>query len=360
MALTAVLTQVVLHATAALAAFGWGVPIRPPAPADATPASAPAVAAPTAPAAPVPAFAPAPATPVPAPAPTPAFAPAPAAHAPPATAAPAPARATAPRPLGVHAMRPITNVVTRDPAVAITFDACATRSHPSGFDRDVFDVVKRERVPTTIFVSGRWVESHPDVMAELAADSLVEFGDHSYDHPHMAHLPVARIVAEIDQTESALAKYGKRSVAFRPPFGEWSSRLVYVLQELRLPTVTWDVVSGDPSARTTVDGMIRNVVGKARPGSIIIFHINGRGHKTAQALPVILRELRARGFRFVQLSELMATHGTTPAPPIAPIPTAPIGAPAPVEVIPAVAVPATPIPAATLSPPPAAPGPGPQ
>ncbi len=219
---------------------------------------------------------------------------------------------------------------TRDPAVALTFDACATRSHHSGFDRNVFDVVKRERIPVTLFVSGRWVESHPDVMAELAADPLVEFGDHSYEHPHMAHLPVARIVAEIDQTEAALAKYGKRSVAFRPPFGEWSSRLVYVLQELHLPTVTWDVVSGDPSARTTKDRMIRNVVDKARAGSIVVFHINGRGHKTAEALPVIVRELRERGFRFVQVSELLAGDRAAPRAPVAPIPLAPVSAaPAP-------------------------------
>ena len=65
-------------------------------------------------------------------------------------------------------------------------------------------------------------EAHPEEMAELAADPLVEFGDHSYDHPHMSELPVARIVEEIDQTEAALARYGKHSVAFRPPFGEWS------------------------------------------------------------------------------------------------------------------------------------------
>ena len=197
-------------------------------------------------------------------------------------------------------------------------------------------------------------------MAELAADPLVEFGDHSYEHPHMAHLPVARIVAEIDQTEAALAKYGKRSVAFRPPFGEWSSRLVYVLQELRLPTVTWDVVSGDPSARTTEDGMIRNVVGKARAGSIIIFHINGRGHKTAEALPVIVRELRERGFRFVQVSELMAATGPRRA----------LRSrrsrwrrfrrrPCPRSLRGRASVPAAPIPAASIPPPPL-PAPGPQ
>ncbi len=73
--------------------------------------------------------------------------------------------------------------------------------------------------------------------------------------------------------------------------------------------MTWDVVSGDPSAKTTTAGMIRNVVGHARTGSIIIFHINGRGWKTHEALPAILRGLRERGFRFVSLSELMRGGG---------------------------------------------------
>ena len=148
-------------------------------------------------------------------------------------------------------------------------------------------------------------------MAELAREPLIEFGDHSYEHPHMSRLPAARIEAEIDQTAAALAKYGKRAVAFRPPFGEWSSRLIDVVQAKQLPTVTWDIVSGDPSARTTAAGMI-TVVSKARPGSIVVFHINGRGHKTAEALPVIVRELRERGFRFVQVSELIASHAGAP------------------------------------------------
>lgn len=226
-------------------------------------------------------------------------------------------------PLGGGPEQPIHYIPIDATAVAITFDACATHSQTYIFDRPIFETLKREGVPATIFVSGRWVEGHPDVMTELAADPLIEFGDHSYDHPHMAHLPVARIVEEIDQTEAALAKYGKHSVAFRPPFGEWSHRLIDVAQDLRLPTVTWDVVSGDPSAHTTADRMFHNVVDKARAGSIIIFHINGRGLKTAEALPVILRELRARGFRFVQLSELIAGTGRP-----APIPAAPAEAPA--------------------------------
>jgi peptidoglycan/xylan/chitin deacetylase (PgdA/CDA1 family) len=201
---------------------------------------------------------------------------------------------------------PIHRVETREPAVAITFDACATRTHGYGFDRSVYEILKAGRVPATLFVSGRWVELHAPEMAELARDPLVTFGDHSYDHPHMSRLPAARVREEIDQTEAALARYGKKSVAFRPPFGDWSQRVIEVVRERGLPTVTWDVVSGDPSKRTTKAGMIRNVVGHARAGSIVIFHINGRGLKTAEALPEILKALREQGLRFVSLADLLA------------------------------------------------------
>jgi peptidoglycan-N-acetylglucosamine deacetylase len=224
----------------------------------------------------------------------------------------------APVPLGLAprdpglSLRPLRSVVTTEPAIAITFDACATRSKAYGFDRPVFELHTRARIPATFFVAGRWVEGHPDVMEELAREPLIEFGDHSYEHPHMSRMPAAGIEAQIDQTAAALAKYGKRAVAFRPPFGEWSSRLIDVVQAKQLPTVTWDVVSGDPSARTTAAGMIKTVVSQARPGSIVIFHINGRGHKTAEALPVIVRELRERGFRFVQVSELIASSAGAP------------------------------------------------
>ena len=189
--------------------------------------------------------------------------------------------------------------------VALTFDACATKNQGYGFDRAVYQILRREKVPATIFTSGRWVEFHPDVMAELATDPLIEFGNHSYDHPHMARLSVARIDAQLDQTEAALARFGKRSVAFRPPFGEFSAQLIDVVHAHGMPAVLWDVVSGDPAKATTTSGIIDVVHRNTRGGSIVIFHINGRGRKTAEALPAVVHDLRSRGFQLVPLSSLL-------------------------------------------------------
>jgi peptidoglycan-N-acetylglucosamine deacetylase len=211
-------------------------------------------------------------------------------------------------PLGGGPERPIHYIPIDSTAVAITFDACATHSQTYIFDRSIFETLKREGVPATIFVSGRWVEGHPDAMEELASSPLIEFGDHSYDHPHMPELTTPEMAQQIDETEAALERFGKHSIAFRPPYGELSPDVLTVLAHKGLPPVLWDVVSGDPSASSTAKSIVHTVVKKTRPGSIIVFHINGRGWKTAEAMPSVITELRQRGFRFVPLSEMLAVR----------------------------------------------------
>ena len=222
--------------------------------------------------------------------------------------------------LGGRPEQPIHYVPIDGSAVAITFDACATHSHVYEFDRSIFDTLKREGVPATIFVSGRWVEGHPDAMEELASSPLIEFGDHSYDHPHMPELTTPEMAQQIDETEAALARFGKHSIAFRPPFGEFSAEVLQVLARKGLPPVLWDVVSGDPSAGSTPASILRTVLKKTRPGSIIVFHINGRGWRTAEALPSVITELRQHGFRFVPLSEMLAARPRLRARQMPPLP----------------------------------------
>jgi peptidoglycan-N-acetylglucosamine deacetylase len=205
-------------------------------------------------------------------------------------------------------------VNTTEPMIALTFDACATLTQPNAFDRRVFEILKKEKIPATVFVSGRWLENHPDIARELAADGSIEFGNHSYSHPLLTTVRTDRLADEIGRTEDLIAQLGRRSVAFRPPAGVFSARVLKMAADRKLPTVLWDVVSGDAGGHLKPELIVEEVTRQAKPGSIVIFHINGRGPYTKDALPEIIRILRARGIKFVPLSQLLALPGARAQP----------------------------------------------
>jgi peptidoglycan/xylan/chitin deacetylase (PgdA/CDA1 family) len=199
----------------------------------------------------------------------------------------------------------IARVRTHDPVVALTFDACATLKQDNGFDREVFDILKREHIPATVFPTGRWIEAHPAEAKELAAQTWIELGNHTYSHARMTKIPRNKARQQLARTEAIIDGLGRKSVAFRPPAGAWNRSVVRLAAEQHLPTVEWDVVSGDAGGYIAAKTMVATVLASVKAGSIVIFHINGRGPHTKEALPDIIRGLREKGFGFVTVSELL-------------------------------------------------------
>jgi hypothetical protein len=72
-----------------------------------------------------------------------------------------------------------------------------------------------------------------------------------------------------------------------------------------MTAIQWDVSAGDPWRGATGPIMVKQVLSHVRPGSIVIFHANGRGWHTSDALPEIVAALKQRGYEFVTVSELM-------------------------------------------------------
>jgi hypothetical protein len=80
-----------------------------------------------------------------------------------------------------------------------------------------------------------------------------------------------------------------------------------MLQDLGLPAIQWNIVSGDPSKGRSAAAIAETVLRSARPGSIIVFHANGRGHGTADSLPMFAPRLGKAGFDFMTVSELLTS-----------------------------------------------------
>lgn len=202
-----------------------------------------------------------------------------------------------------------------DKPVALTFDLCQTRSPVAGYDGAIVDELRAEKVPATFFPAGRWLETHRERAAQLAADPLFLLGNHSFSHPDLHAAPAARVASEILLTEGALtatrAAAGQCGAVaatplrfFRYPYGSCGDNGA-AANAVGSVVIQWDVVSGDPDG-TSAAAITRNVMSGVRPGSIVVMHANGRGTHTAEALRRIIPALRGQGYRFVTVADLIA------------------------------------------------------
>ncbi len=198
----------------------------------------------------------------------------------------------------------ITRLPTLEKVVALTFDACETTT-PSYFDRAILDYLLREHIPATLFVSGKFAKRNQGALQELARVELLEVENHSLSHrQHMERLNEMEVRREVLDNEAILREAtGVKPVFFRFPAGNFNAATLQLVESLGYRVVHWSFASGDPDRHAGSAHLTRWVLDRARPGSILIFHINGRGYHTGEALPHIVDGLRQRGYRFVTLRE---------------------------------------------------------
>ena len=177
----------------------------------------------------------------------------------------------------------------------------------------VLDALKAECVLATFFLVGRNTETYP----QLARRELAEghsIGHHSYSHPLLDRLPLARAAADIERGIEAdeLALYGRRSSEPTTPFfrfpGFASNQVLLERMAARgLVVFGADVWASDwlPMTPGAELQLILSRIDKVGRG-IVLFHDTKK--ETAQMLPAFLRELKRRGYQIVHV--VAAGHRT--------------------------------------------------
>ncbi|HEX9824742.1 MAG TPA: polysaccharide deacetylase family protein [Actinomycetota bacterium] len=178
-------------------------------------------------------------------------------------------------------------------AVALTFDDGPS----SAWTLRVARTLRRLRAVATFFVVGYLAERYPDIVERLAAMGM-RVGNHSQNHPYerpFARLSQGQVATQIGSANRALASVGVESSLFRPPGGSWSPRTLQIASDLGQRTVLWSVDSLDWTGLGPAQIATRVLEG-ARPGAIVLLHDGGGNRRaTLQALPRIVRGLRAMG-----------------------------------------------------------------
>jgi peptidoglycan/xylan/chitin deacetylase (PgdA/CDA1 family) len=192
-------------------------------------------------------------------------------------------------------------------SIALTFDACETKT-PSFFDPVILSYLVEHRVPTTFFVSAKFVQRNAAQIKELSEKySFIEFENHSNNHHfHMEDLNTSEFQYEIKSTEELVFKTtGHKTKYFRFPGGNYNEATLKEVESLGYKVVHWSFPSGDPDKNIKAEKIINWVTTKAKSGDILIFHINGRGYTTPVTLPVIVEDLQMKGYSFVRLDSVI-------------------------------------------------------
>ncbi|MDO9509596.1 MAG: polysaccharide deacetylase family protein [Thermovirgaceae bacterium] len=212
----------------------------------------------------------------------------------------------------------VTGVVTRfDPGgkqmVALTFDACGG-GRGTGFDSDLVAFLRRERIPATLFINARWIASNPKLFSDLASDKLFEIANHGYAHkPLSVSGRAAYGIAgtknaleaawEIEGGAKAIEKAsGRRPRFFRSGTNHYDEVAVKLAGELGHKVIGYSI-NGDGgatfSARQVSDQLL-----SAKPGDIVLMHMNRPDGETAEGVIVAIPLLRENGMLFATLSDV--------------------------------------------------------
>jgi peptidoglycan-N-acetylglucosamine deacetylase len=206
-----------------------------------------------------------------------------------------PATGTVPTPRAAARRRP--TVPVRSPsaartgaarAIALTFDD----GYNSRNVNRVIDTLLADNVRATFFPVGSWVQRDPATFTRMAA--RFEVGNHTFSHPFLTHLSDAAVRWEV--------RNGVHASLFRPPFGDIDPRVRGIVRSLGYRVVLWDVDSRDWTGITPAQE-VANVVSNAGPGKIVLMHMGDSN--TVQALPQIIAQLRARGYVFDTVSQIV-------------------------------------------------------
>jgi peptidoglycan/xylan/chitin deacetylase (PgdA/CDA1 family) len=236
-----------------------------------------------------------------------------------------PDTATLPRVLPANRKSVYSRCEVTLPLIAITFD---DGPDPVLTPR-LLDLLKERGIHATFFLVGKNVAAFPDVVLRIVAEGH-EVGNHSWSHPLFTQLGQQSVESQLQRTHDAIVKAcGTAPLLYRPPYGAVSvSQRARIEKTFGYAAILWDVDPQDwkhpRSAQKVYDAIHR----QTRSGSIILCH--DIHETTIAAMPATLDDLKARGYRFATVTQLIA-YSTPPdfVGPPAPPPSIPLAVPLP-------------------------------
>ena len=186
-------------------------------------------------------------------------------------------------------------------AIGLTFD---DGPHPKNTPR-LLDMLKERGIKATFFLIGKNAATHPEIVRRIVAEGH-EVANHTWDHKMLRSMGPEKIFEELQKTQDAIvAGCGVTPSLYRPPFGAINSKQAKAVAEhFHYTAINWEVDTNDWKSPRSIAKVHDTILKDAHAGSIILCH--DIHVETIDAMPSTLDDLKAKGFLFMTISQLMS------------------------------------------------------
>ena len=196
---------------------------------------------------------------------------------------------------------------TSSKVVALTFDDGADGTNISR----ILQTLSTHNVKATFFLTGSGTKDHPQSIRNIAAAGH-QLGNHSYSHPDFTTISTTKMKKELADTEALVKSTTGKSTKpiFRAPFGATNSTVLKTVGDAGYThTLHWNIDTIDWRGLSKTE-VLNKVVNNIEPGSIVLMHTGAGAPGTPAALPEMITKLKAQGYKFVTVSELLQIQGS--------------------------------------------------
>jgi peptidoglycan/xylan/chitin deacetylase (PgdA/CDA1 family) len=215
----------------------------------------------------------------------------------------------------------INSINTEENVIALTFDACGGGPLGNGYDERLIQFLIDNEVPATLFFSGNWIDNNMDKFVELASVSLFSIQNHGHRHVPLSvqgksaygirgTSSVSEVIDEIFLNDVKIAAVtGDMPKYFRSGTAYYDNVAVKIANDMGKEVVNYSVV-GDGGASFS-QKQVEIALLNAKPGSIVLLHMNRPDKKIAEGVMAAVGELLEKGFTFVKLEDYHEKLSTT-------------------------------------------------
>ncbi|QZA77887.1 polysaccharide deacetylase family protein [Deefgea tanakiae] len=188
--------------------------------------------------------------------------------------------------------------------IALTFD-----DGPGNDTRQLLAILKAQQVPATFYMTAKSMAGREELVKQIWQAGH-ELGNHSVNHPHLPELAERYWDEEIGPTQEKFRSIvGFAPNTMRPPYGEITDAQIEDLAKRGIKVVLWSIDSQDWNKNRMAFGahkIQRSIQDHIHEEAIVLMHdAGGRREKTLDAVEQLIPWLKAGGYQFVTVSQML-------------------------------------------------------